>query len=125
MAIVESFSVRNGGMFYIRHNSDNFTIIDCNLNADTAEDRIQELVQASQGKGVKRFISTHPDQDHFGGIELLDTEMPIENFYVVQNQAVKDGETGSFKHYCKLPDDEGKPFCINKGCIRKRMNLVH
>lgn len=123
MAIVKSFSVGNGDMFYIRHNSDNFTIIDCNLNADTAEDRIQELVQASQGKGIKRFISTHPDQDHFGGIELLDAAMPIENFYVVQNQAVKDDETESFKHYCKLRDDAAKAFYIYKGCTRKWMNL--
>lgn len=123
MAIVKSLAVGNGDMFYIRHNSDNFTIIDCCLNADTAEDRIEELAQASQGKGITRFISTHPDQDHFGGIELLDATMPILNFYVVQNQAVKDEETESFKHYCKLRDDAGKAFYIYKDCTRKWMNL--
>lgn len=123
MAIVKSLSVGNGDMFYIQHNSDNFTILDCNLNADSAEDRIEELVQASQGKGIARFISTHPDQDHFGGIELLDAAMPISNFYVVQNQAVKEEETESFKHYCKLRDDAGKAFYIYKGCSRKWMNL--
>ncbi|CAM4346215.1 hypothetical protein COEX109129_19890 [Corallococcus exiguus] len=31
MSIIKSFSVGNGDMFYIKHNSDNFTIIDCNL----------------------------------------------------------------------------------------------
>jgi len=122
MAIVKSLAVRNGDMFYIRHNSDNFTMIDCNLTADTAEDRIKELTQASQGKGISRFFSTHPDQDHFSGVELLDAELPIRNFYVVQNQAVKDDETESFKHYCRLRDDVEKAFYIHKGCSRKWMN---
>lgn len=122
MAIVKSLAVGNGDMFYIQHNSDNFTIIDCNLNADTADDRIKELAEMSQGKGITRLISTHPDQDHFGGIELLDAAMPILNFYVVQNQAVKDEETESFKHYCKLRDDAGKAFYICEGCSRKWMN---
>lgn len=123
MSIVKSFAVGNGDMFYIQHNSDNFTIIDCNLDAETARERIDELAQASKGKGISRFISTHPDQDHFGGIELLDAAMPIVNFYVVQNQAVKDEETKSFQHYCKLRDDAGKAFYIHKGCSRKWMNL--
>lgn len=123
MSIVKSFSVGHGDMFYIQHNSDNFTIIDCNLSMETAEDRIVELVEASKGKGISRFFSTHPDQDHFGGIELLDAAMPIRNFYVVQNRAIKDDETSSFKHYCKLRDDAGKAFYIYKGCSRKWMNL--
>lgn len=123
MAIVKSLAVGNGDMFYIRHNSDNFTIIDCNLTADSVNDRITDLKQASKDKGITRFISTHPDQDHFGGIELLDDAMPIINFYVVQNQAIKDDETTSFKHYCKLRDDIGKAFYIHKDCSRKWMNL--
>ena len=49
MPIVKSLAVGNGDMFYIQHGSDNFTMIDCNLTQDTAEDRIQELKQASQG----------------------------------------------------------------------------
>ncbi|MDA0576178.1 hypothetical protein [Burkholderia gladioli] len=122
MSIVKSFAVGNGDMFYIKHNSDNFTIIDCNLIAETAEDRIAELKRESLGRGVMRFISTHPDQDHFGGIELLDREMPIGNFYVVNNQAIKDDETDSFKHYCSLRDDAAKAFYIYKGCARKWMN---
>lgn len=122
MSIVKSFAVGNGDMFYIKHNSDNFTIIDCNLSAETAEDRIAELKRESLARGVTRFISTHPDQDHFGGIELLDDAMPIRNFYVVDNQAIKADETESFKHYCSLRDDASKAFYIHKGCSRKWMN---
>ncbi|TPQ32036.1 ComEC/Rec2 family competence protein [Cupriavidus pinatubonensis] len=122
MPIVKSFAVGNGDMFYIKHNSDNFTIIDCNLNATTAEERIKELKRESQDKGITRFISTHPDQDHFGGIELLDDQMPITNFYVVENQSIKGDETESFKHYCSLRDDLTKAFYIHKGCTRKWMN---
>lgn len=123
MSIVKSLAVGNGDMFYIKHNSDNFTIIDCNLTAETAKSRIDELQQESKDKGISRFISTHPDQDHFAGIELLDKEMPISNFYVVQNKAIKDVETTSFKHYCKLRDDAEKAYYIQKGCSRRWMNL--
>lgn len=122
MSIVKSFAVGNGDMFYIQHNSDNFTIIDCNLNAETAGERIEELKLKSQHKGITRFISTHPDQDHFGGIELLDDKMPIANFYVVKNKATKSEETESFKHYCKLRDEAAKAFYVCKGCTRKWMN---
>lgn len=124
MAIVKSFSVGNGDMFYVQHNSDNFTIIDCCLCPETAKDRITEMTLASKAKGITRFISTHPDQDHFEGIELLDASMPIQNFYVVKNQATKDDETVSFKHYCKLRDDPSKAFYIHEGCTRKWMNLT-
>lgn len=121
MSIVKSFAVGNGDMFYIKHKSDNFTIIDCNLTGDRDDEIVDELKQESKGKGIRRFICTHPDQDHFGGIEKLDVKLPINNFYVVKNQAKKGEETTSFKHYCKLRDSE-KAFYIYKGCSRKWMN---
>lgn len=34
MSIVKSFSVGDGDMFYIDHNSDNFTTIDCCYSDD-------------------------------------------------------------------------------------------
>lgn len=121
MSVVKSYSVGNGDMFYIRHNSDNFTIIDCDLNDFNADRITKELKAESADKGITRFICTHPDEDHFGGIKSLDAAMPIINFYVVKNHAVKDDETDSFKHYCKLRDGD-KAFYIYKGCVRKWMN---
>lgn len=109
-------------MFYIRHNSDNFTIIDCNLTGDRDDELLDEIAEQSKGKGISRFISTHPDQDHFGGIEKLDAKVPICNFYVVKNDATKSVETTSFKHYCGLRDSS-KAYFISKGCQRKWMNL--
>ena len=32
MSIIKSISVGNGDMFYIKHGSSNFTIIDCNMD---------------------------------------------------------------------------------------------
>ncbi len=113
MSTIKSFSVANGDMFYIKHNSDNFTIIDSNLTVESAESILTEL----------KAVCTHPDQDHFGGIEFLDDEMPIQNFYVVKNQAIKDEETDSFKRYCSLRDDADKSFYIYQNCQRKWMNL--
>ncbi len=121
MPIVKSFAVGAGDMFYIQHNSDNFTIIDCDLSDDNADQIIGELKSASSGKGVVRFICTHPDEDHFGGLNLLDDAMPIANFYVVKNQAIKDEDTISFRRYCELRDSS-KAFHIYKGCKRKWMN---
>ena len=122
MSIVKSFSVGLGDMFYIRHNSDNFTIIDCDLSEENADCIIKELKQQSSDKGITRFICTHPDEDHFGGIHLLDNAMPIVNFYVVKNLAIKDSTTESFARYCQLRDGD-KAFYIKKGCTRKWMNL--
>lgn len=121
MSIVKSFSVGNGDTFYIKHGSDSFTIIDCSLSADNADRIIDELQKEAEGKGVRRFISTHPDEDHFGGIHLLDEAMPITNFYVVKNQAVKDEDTLSFTRYCQLKSDLSKAFYISKDCSRKWM----
>lgn len=122
MPVVKSFAVGNGDMFYVKHDSDNFTIIDCDLCEDNAEAIIAELKEESKDKGIVRFICTHPDEDHFGGIERLDDEMPILNFYVVKNQAVKDENTESFKRYCELRDSS-KAFYIHKGCSRRWMNI--
>lgn len=123
MSIVKSLSVGNGDMFYIKHNTDNFTIIDCNLTGtDENKKRIvDELLRESESKKLTRFISTHPDGDHYGGIEYLNERMPIANFYCVQNNATKSIETSDFKKYCELRDSK-KAFNIFQGCTRKWMN---
>lgn len=121
MAMIRSFTVGNGDMFYIKHDSDNFTIIDCQLFGDHKEWLVDELIQESKGKGIVRFISTHPDEDHLEGIEYLDERMPIQNFYVVKNDANKSNESESFKHYKKLRDGD-KAFYVHKGCNRRWMN---
>ena len=50
MSTIKSFSVNNGDMFYIKHGSDNFTIIDCNLVEDKKEDIIDELSMQKKKK---------------------------------------------------------------------------
>lgn len=121
MSLVKSLSVGNGDMFYIRHGSDNFSIIDCCLSYDNRERIVDELKAESASKSITRFISTHPDEDHIQGIEYLDTRMPIANFYCVKNAATKDDETDSFKHYCSLRDGS-KAFYVSKRCTRRWMN---
>lgn len=123
MSTVKSFAVGNGDMFYISHNSSNFTVIDCDLCDENAESIVSEIKRMSAGKEISRFICTHPDEDHFGGIHLLDDAWKIVNFYVVKNQAIKDKDTESFKRYCQLRDDAEKAFYIYKRCRRKWMNV--
>lgn len=122
MSTVKSFSVGNGDMFYIKHNSSNFTVIDCCLDDDCADEIINEIKHESNGKEICRFISTHPDEDHIRGLETLDEKWKILNFYCVKNEADKDDKSDSFEKYCKLRDSN-KAFYLEEGCTRKWMNI--
>ena len=122
MSIIKSFSVGDGDMFYIDHNSDNFSIIDCYMDDSNKEEITSELKLKSNNKGITRFISTHPDEDHLQGLKYLDEQLGIVNFYCVKNEAVKGDETDDFKHYCTLIDGE-HAYYVSQGCSRKWMNI--
>ncbi|WP_240675867.1 MBL fold metallo-hydrolase [Ammoniphilus sp. CFH 90114] len=96
MSIIKSFSVGNGDMFYIYHNSDNFTIIDCCLSDENKEKIVDEILAELNNKIIKRFISPHPDEDHLCGLEYLDDRIGIINFYCVENEATKEDESLDF-----------------------------
>ena len=122
MSIIKSFSVGNGDCFYIKHGTSNFTIIDGYNNDDEKfESIIEEIKEESKNKDIIRFISTHPDEDHFKGIEKLFTEINIPNFYCVENKATKNNPPDDFDFYCSLRD-KNKSFYIYKGCRRKWFN---
>lgn len=120
MTRVKSFATGYGDTYYIRHNSDNFTIIDCHIPVDR-DDIIEEIEEESLGKRVTRFISTHPDDDHIKGLVRLDDALELRNFYVVENQATKPDYTADFERYCELRDSD-KAFSIKQGCSRRWMN---
>ncbi len=120
MSVIKSHSVGNGDMFYIEHNSDNFTLIDCCLNDDDYE-ILNEIAALNASKGIVRFISTHPDDDHLRGLDQLDDRITIRNFYCTKNKATKPDQTDSFDRYCELRDSS-KAFHISKSCKRKWMN---
>lgn len=121
MSLVKSLSVGSGDMFYIKHGADSFTTIDCCMTDDNQEEIMDEIVEQSKNKGITRFISTHPDDDHFQHIEYYCKRKPIENFYCVQNEATKSEETDSFKKYKELRDGD-KSFYVYKNCSRKWLN---
>ena len=121
MSIIKSFSVGNGDMFYIKHGSDNFTTIDCCISEDNKQEIVDEIRKESRDKGISRFISTHPDQDHIAGLKFYNEQLSIVNLYCVKNEATKEIETEDFKEYCELRDGD-KVFNIYKGCTRKWMN---
>ena len=123
MSIVHCYDVGNGDMFSIRHNSDNFTIIDCCISKEDINWLLREIDKQRKDKGIERFISTHPDQDHITGLVELDDHINILNFYVVKNNAKKSDETEDFKRYKSLRDDESKAFNLFMGCERRWMNL--
>ena len=122
MSLIKSIAVGNGDMFYIKHGSSNFTIIDCNMDDTNKETITDEIISESSEKDIKRFISTHPDEDHIHGLKYLDDKIGILNFYCVANEATKDDETEDFKRYKELRDSEKKAFYIYRGCSRCWMN---
>ena len=122
MSIIKSISVGNGDMFYIKHGSSNFTIIDCNMDDTNKQKITDEIISESNNKDITRFISTHPDEDHIHGLKYLDDKIGILNFYCVKNEATKSDETDDFKKYCELRDSDKKAFYIYEGCSRCWMN---
>ena len=122
MSIIKSISVGNGDMFYIKHGSSNFTIIDCNMYDTNRQKITDEIISESSDKDITRFISTHPDEDHIHGLKYLDDKIGILNFYCVKNEATKSDETDDFKKYCELRDSDKKAFYIYEGCSRRWMN---
>lgn len=122
MSIIKSISVGNGDMFYIKHGSSNFTIIDCNMDDINKKEITDEIISESRYKDIHRFISTHPDEDHIHGLKYLDDNIQILNFYCVANEATKSDETEDFKRYCELRDSKKKVFHIYQGCSRCWMN---
>jgi len=124
--LVKSFSVGEGDMFYIRHASSNFTMIDCYLEGEkctlTDADRVNILRELNQARGAKkiaRFISTHPDEDHIGGIGLLTQKVSIENFYCTENSATKKDPSLSFLRYVEL---RSRATWITADLTRKWLN---
>jgi len=120
MTLVKSFATGYSDTYYIRHNSDNFTIIDCHIPGDR-DDIIEEIEKQSYGKGITRFISTHPDDDHIKGLVRLDDALGLLNFYVVENQATKPDYTADFERYRELRDSD-KAFYVKQDCSRRWMN---
>jgi beta-lactamase superfamily II metal-dependent hydrolase len=121
MSTVKSYAVGHGDTFYIDHNSDSFTIIDCHLPDEHREKILDKIALLVQNKGIVRFISTHPDEDHLKGLKALDNKLGLLNFYCVKNAATKADESDDFKHYCALRDSP-KTFHIKKGASRLWLN---
>lgn len=121
MSYIRSFSVGNGDMFYICHNSDSFSIIDCCMNDVNKDTIVNEIKNAKTKKNILRFISTHPDEDHLQGLKYLDEKIRLDNFYCVKNAAIKKDKTTDFDYYCKLRDSN-RAFYITRGFSRKWIN---
>jgi beta-lactamase superfamily II metal-dependent hydrolase len=121
MSIIKSFAVGHGDTFYIDHNSDNLTIIDCCVDESNRKEIVSEIREKAKASGITRFISTHPDDDHIRGLVYLDEQINIVNFYVVDNAATKPDQSDDFDHYCELRDST-KAFKISQGCSRRWMS---
>ena len=132
MSIIKSFSFPDrsteirGDMFYIEHNNGTFSVIDCYLKKEgTPNGRMNEIIQEikEQSSGqISRFISTHPDQDHIAGLEILDSKWPIVNFYSVPNAIPQDKGNLSLMKYIELRDNAKINYSIERNINRAWLN---
>ena len=129
-SIVKSFSFPKGEIrgdtYYIKHAANTFTLIDCFLKSNSEypennrkEEIINEIVSESEGR-ICRFISTHPDNDHIAGIEELDKNWKITNFYAVENDIPSNDDDLSLTKYIDLKDKYNFP--LKKGIKRCWLN---
>lgn len=122
MSKIKSLDVNNGDMYYIQHNSGNFTIIDCNLSEENEKNILEEIKNKYNGYSeILRFVSTHPDKDHIGGLNTLDKKFDFRNFYCVDNCINKEPEDVDYKKYYELRDSD-KCCNIKVGLIRHWLN---
>lgn len=128
MSIVKSYSFKEGevrgDMFYIKHNSSNFTVIDCNLRGDESriDEIISEIIEKSSDSDICRFILTHPDSDHYRGIEKLFDQWDPVNTYAVYNDALKDEKDPSAIKCREMIQSEAT-VRIEAGLKRAYLNL--
>lgn len=130
MSIVKSFSFPKGEIrgdtFYIKHAVDSFTVIDCYLLSNSKFDDnnrqneiIDEIIEQSEGR-IRRFISTHPDNDHIAGIEELFRRWPTDNFYAVENNIPANQDDVSLTKYIELKEKHN--YAIKEGIKRCWLN---
>ncbi len=123
MSIVKSFSVGDGDMFYINHNSESLTIIDCCLTNENYTEILSELKAVARVTKVQRFISTHPDDDHIRGLAFLYGKIDLPNFYCVRNKVFKFPQSSDFMFYRKLRDSYENTHYLSRNCPRRWLNL--
>jgi competence protein ComEC len=146
MATIHFLNVNEGDCSIIEHNSGRKTVIDvCNAKARTllveATDKVHKMAAAAekgvngnfnqkahpvnpilymQDRGINsvfRFILTHPDMDHMGGIKAFFEALSPSNFWDTDNEEEKefgDGANGGFneddwKFYKALRNSESDP----------------
>lgn len=153
MGIFHFLNVLNGDCSIVEHPSGNVTVIDVN-NAGS-DDTIREALRKGLGvlgnyhqknnpvdpityltkrggKSVFRFILTHPDMDHMGGIERFFEVFAPVNFWDTDNIEEKDfggpspHSDDDWRFYKKLrdtkPQSNPKRLVLNADAVGKYFN---
>ena len=67
MSEIKSLSVGNGDMFYVNHNSDNFSMIDCNITDERKSEILDEVKKLAGKKGRRSFYQYAPGPRSYSG----------------------------------------------------------
>lgn len=130
MSTIHFLNVKNGDCSWIHHNSGHITVIDVNnakIEEPVTESYYELAKSAVRGNfnqknypvnpinymkafsvsAVMRFILTHPDMDHMGGIKDFFSSFDVHNFWDTDNTKEIDNFEGPYneddwKFYKKL-----------------------
>jgi beta-lactamase superfamily II metal-dependent hydrolase len=122
MLRVHFLNVGKGSCKIIEHPSGRISMIDidnCRIgeNEKTLTDPTEYFLKKFKGRGVFRFILTHPDLDHMSGIDDLAAKETICNFWDTNNNKKIDDdswkdslyEKRDWDHYLKLRQSTENP----------------
>lgn len=144
MATIHFLNVGNGDCNLIEHDSGHLSVIDINFLKTSETQKTEEaiLLEKSAVKGnfnqsahptnpidyiqnlnyrtIFRFILTHPDEDHFNGIENLFNNFKVINFWDI-NHNKEGSDNENWKFYKKVQKRDENPKVLNlytgsKGC---------
>ena len=147
MSKIHFLNVKQGDCTWISHNNGNITVIDVNNASDVNnKEEFEKMAEATEYKStygnynqkkhpvnpiqylksfgvsdIFRFILTHPDMDHMGGIKAFFNAFDVNNFWDTDNNKEMDNFDGT--PYSKDDWDFYKELRSGKGNSNTRLTL--
>lgn len=118
MANVHILNVGDGDCTIIQHEDNKVTMIDCCHGSDSEDESHNPsnpnwFLNKLSVKGIFRFILTHPDMDHMGGLKLIHEKHPITNFWDIDNNKQLDGGHEDWECYQTLRKSKENPKALH------------
>ena len=125
MLKIHFINVGKGNCTVIDFPSGNLTVIDTDNSRNSDEndltDPVEYIKEKFPNRPIFRLIVTHPDMDHLSGMEEIDDNFSVLNFWDTENNKKLSDEDldtapyyekGDWKTYQKYRKSESDPKCL-------------